>query len=294
MKIGKKFEHLIKNSVATLLSSVLQQKPKIPTPPYNRILFLRYDALGDMILSFPIYRAARAALPEAQIDVLCSRKNVILLEGTNLADTLFVSEKNPLNLLKLILNIRGQKYDLVINLVTRPSFTFGLVVRLGGPNSVRIAGDQEQFSYFYNRVIDLPPKSDIHMMNRKFLVCKDFLDTEISNIDQPWVQYDRVVKNKSRELFITIANNLQITPQKIRLAALNLSAGLERREWPLEKNVPFLQQCIEKYENDIDGWVVFTDPGKPEKANKLIEMVNSRTDTNAVAVGEPPLPYIVK
>jgi ADP-heptose:LPS heptosyltransferase len=290
MKIGKKIEHLIKNSVAALLRAVLEQNPKIPSPPYGRLLFMRYDALGDMILSFPVYRAARETLPQAQIDVLCSRKNVILLRGTNLANTLLVSEKNPLNLLKLILNIRRQKYDLIINLVTRPSFTFGLVARLGGPKSVRIAGDQEQFSYFYNRVIDLPPKSDIHMMKRKFLVCKDFLDPEISHTDQPWVEYDMEVKNQARDLFGHIVNDLELELQKTRFAALNLSAGLERREWPVDKYVQFLGQCVEKYKDDIDGWVVFTDPGKPEKANKLVETVNSLVNTNVEAVREPPLP----
>jgi len=291
VKIGKNIEHLIKNSAASLLRAVLEQKPKIPRPPYNRILFLRYDALGDMILSFPVYRAARAALSEAQIDVLCSRKNVILLEGTNLADTLHVAEKNPLNLLKLILNIRRQKYDLMINLVTRPSFTFGLVARLGGPKSVRIAGDQEQFSYFYNRVIDLPPKSDIHMMKRKFLVCKDFLDPEISHTDQPWVEYDKDVKKQARDLFDFIANEFDLPPQKTRFAALNLSAGLERREWPLENNVQFLRKCIDNYKNDIDGWIVFTDPGKPEKARRLVEKVNNLIRSNEGLVHEPTLLY---
>ena len=212
MKIGKKFEHLIKNSVATLLRAILEQKPRLPKPPYKRILFLRYDALGDMILSFPVYRAARDALPEAEIDVLCSKKNVILLEGSNLADTLFVSEKNPLNLITLIRKIRKKEYDLIINLVTRPSFTFGLVARLGGPNSVRIAGDQEQYSYFYNRVIDLPLKSDIHMMKRKFFVCGDFLNPEISHANQPWVEYDQQVKTQTEHIYNTIITDMKLKP----------------------------------------------------------------------------------
>jgi ADP-heptose:LPS heptosyltransferase len=291
MKIGKRIEHLLKNSIAALLRAVLEQKPKSPHPPYKRILFLRFDALGDMILSFPVYRATRDALPQAEIDVLCSRKNIILLEGSNLADNLLVAEKNPLNILKLIRNIRSRKYDLMINLVTRPSFTFGLVARLGGPKSVRIAGDQEQFSYFYNRKIDLPPKSDIHMMKRKFLVCKDFLNPEISHADQPWVKYDREIKNQARDLFDQIGKDFGMPTQKIRLAAINLSAGLERREWPLEKNVLFLQQCIKKYQNEIDGWVVFTDPEKPDKARDLTEKVNKLMSPDVVAGGEHPLKY---
>jgi ADP-heptose:LPS heptosyltransferase len=274
MNVGKRFEHLLKNSIAALLRAVLEQKPKTPKPPYKRILFLRFDALGDMILSFPVYRAARAALPEAEIDVLCSRKNLILLKDANLANRLLVAGKNPLELIKLILDVRKRKYDLIINLVTRPSFTFGLVARLGGPKAVRIAGDQEQFAYFYNRNIDLPLKSDIHMMKRKFLVCKDFLYPKISHTDSPWVDYSNEVKYNAKNLYNIILTDLNIKHGKGRLAVINLSAGLDRREWPVDKYVDFLKLEIGKTQEKIDGWAIFTDPGKPEKTKNLINKVN--------------------
>jgi ADP-heptose:LPS heptosyltransferase len=289
MKIGKRLEHLLKNSIAALLKAVLEQKPMVPNPPYNRILFLRFDALGDMILSFPVYRAAKAALPEAEIDVLCSRKNLILLQDTNLANRLLVAGKNPLELIKLIFDVRKRKYKLIINLVTRPSFTFGLIARLGGPKSVRIAGDQEQFAYFYNRKIDLPPKSDIHMMKRKFLVCKDFLDPEISHIDTPWVDYSNEIKNQARKLYKNTLTNLNIKHGKGRLAVINLSAGLDRREWPVDKYVDFLKRETGKKQEKIDGWVIFTDPGKPEKTNKLLEQINKSIQKSVGVAHEPPL-----
>ena len=101
MKIGKRFEHLIKNFFAALLQTILEQKPKMPKPPYNRILFMRFDALGDMILSFPVYRAARSALPETELDVLCSSQNIILLEDSGLVDSLLLAGKNPIELFTL-------------------------------------------------------------------------------------------------------------------------------------------------------------------------------------------------
>lgn len=102
MKLGKKIEHILKNSIAALLRALLEQEPKIPKSPYKRILFLRFDALGDMILSFPVYRATRNAIPETEIDVLCSQKNIILLKKTSLANNLLVASKNPLDLFSSI------------------------------------------------------------------------------------------------------------------------------------------------------------------------------------------------
>jgi ADP-heptose:LPS heptosyltransferase len=289
MNIGKKIEVLLKNSIAALLRTALEQKPKSPMPPYKRILFLRFDALGDMILSFPIYRAARSALPDTELDVLCSEKNINLLQDTQLANNLLVAGKNPLGLIKLILFIRTRNYDLIINLVTRPSFTFGLVARLGGPKATRIASEQEKFAYFYNRNLDLPPKSDIHMMKRKFLVCQDIIDTAISHIDTPWVNYNEGIKKQAQHLYNQLVSDLDLPEDKRRLAALNLTAGLERREWPLEKYVKFLMEEIEKYQGNIDGWVVLTDPGKPQKTKSLIEQVNQLIGSNAGTIHESPL-----
>jgi ADP-heptose:LPS heptosyltransferase len=274
MNLSKKLEHLLKNSVGAILRAALEQKPRSPNPPYQKILFLRFDALGDMILSFPVYRAARSALPDAHLDVLCSRKNVILLQEAGLVDDLLIAGKNPLELIKLIFDIRKRNYDLIINLVTRPSFTFGLVARLGGPKSIRIASEQEQFSYFYNRNLNLPPKADIHMMKRKFLVCQDIINTEISHTDTPWISYDENLKEKAGELFGGLISEWNLPAEKRRIAAVNLTAGLERREWPVDKYIDTLKIQIEKYQDWIDGWVVFTDPVKSEKTDIVVSEVN--------------------
>lgn len=289
MNPGKKIEHFIKNLMTKILRRALEQEPRKPQAPYKRILFLRFDALGDMILSFPVYRATRSALPEAKIDVLCSRKNVILLQDANLVNDLLIAGKNPLELIKLILDIRKRKYDLIINLVTRPSFTFGLVARLGGPKSVRIASEQEQFSYFYNRNLNLPPKADIHMMKRKFFVCQDIIDTEISHTDTPWVSYDNTLKERARRLFSGFISEWDLPAEKRRIAAVNLTAGLDRREWPVDKYVDFLKIAIEKYKDKIDGWVVFTDPGNPEKTDRLIREINAFLSQNVRMVHESAL-----
>jgi ADP-heptose:LPS heptosyltransferase len=274
MNPGKKIEHFIKNLMTKILRGALEQEPRKPQAPYKRILFFRFDVLGDMILSLPVYRATRDASPGAKIDVLCSRKNVILLQDTTLVDGLLIADKNPVTWIKLILQMRRSKYDLIINLVTHPSFTFGLIARLGGPEAVRIAGDQEKFSYFYNRNIDLPPKADIHMINRKFLVCQDFISQELSDIKTPWVDYSIEIKRQAKQLFENALHSLDIKLGGKKLAAINLTAGMDRREWPVHNYVDFFKVQNNKYQYEIDGWIVLTDPGKPEKTKYVIDQLN--------------------
>ena len=267
-------EYFFKRLFASVLHTWLKQRPKSAQPPFKKILFLRFDVLGDMILSIPVFKAMRRGFPESEIDVLCSEKNYILLEGTKLADNLYIAVKNPLRIISLIRTFRKKKYDLIINLVTRPSFTFGLLARFAGPNSVRIAADQERFSYLYNHVIELPPKSEVHMLKRKFLLCAEFIGRDISEVKTPWMTYTPEIAQKSKSIYDQILIDLDLSLDYHRLAGLNLSAGLARRQWPLDNYVRFLQYVTSRYNGVIDGWAIFTDPAQPGAAPYVVKEVN--------------------
>ncbi len=279
MSLGKRLEIGFKNTSAALLRSLLYQPPREPAPPYRRILVLRYDVLGDMVLSLPVFREFRRALPDARIDALCSPPNAVLLRGSGYVDHIYLHYKNPLRILKMIRELRGNRYDLIVNLVTRPSFTFGLIARLAGPGAVRLAGDQERFGYFYNRLIELPPKREIHMLQRLFLLNADLLSADISRVQAPWVHYSREIKDEAKNLFERVLGNLPVRSNPARVAAVNLSAGLPRREWPQEKYAQFLREAVEKFPDRIDGWAIFTNPRQPEAAEQLARAVASERVT---------------
>lgn len=274
MKFSKRLEIVLKNSASAIVRSIAEQPPRRPDPPYRRILFIRYGGIGDMILSLPIFRAARAKFPDARIDVLCDPKNAGPLQDTGLADNVALYDKNPQQTARLVSRLRRQKYNYIDNLVVYPSFTFGTLARLIGPAAIRAAGDQERFSYFYNHLIDLPPKREIHMLDRLFLLAADITGAQVSAIDTPWATYGLTTRQEAEKLFSFVVNKLSLNPGTPRIAAVNLSAGLLRREWPLEKNGEFMRIAVEKYRKKINGWVIVTNPQKPEEAQQLADMVN--------------------
>jgi len=275
LAFGKRLETAGKNLIALVLRRLLSQpdrkSPRRPQPPYRRILFIRYGGIGDMILSIPVLKTARARFPDAEMDILCDAKNAGPLLGTGLADRVYCYEKNPFRTVRLLLRLGRRRYDYVCNLVVYPSFTFGLISRLVGPGAVRSAGDQERYAYLYNRVLELPPKREIHMLKRLFLLAADITGPEISGTGKPWFDYGADIKEKAQELYRDAVSRLGAGSEKPRIAALNLSAGLARREWPVEKNVRFLQTVLGRYRERLDGWVVFSDPGRKERASALVE-----------------------
>jgi ADP-heptose:LPS heptosyltransferase len=273
MSSGKQLETGFKNFTSALLKFFLKQPQIEPTPPYSRILFLRYGHLGDMILSLPLFLATRAKYPDAQIDVICDQKNANPLEENPIVDNVYFYEKNIFKIIRLIFKLRKNKYAYICNLIAYPSFTFGILARLIGPKAVRAAGDQEQFNYFYNRLIELPSKMETHMLKRHFLLSSDITGKKISHIKTPWLAINKIIEEKANILFKKISS--QFNSKNPRLVLVNLSAGLARREWQQEKYIEFMQSAVNKYKNNIDGWAIITDPKNPENAIKIVEKLNN-------------------
>ena len=274
MKLGKRLEIGLKRAVSSIFRMLGRTEPISPPETIRRVLFIRYGGIGDMILSLPVFRAARARHPQAMIDVLCDRKNAGPLLGTGLADRVFCYEKNPFKVTRLVLTLRRRRYDYIVNLVAYPSFTFGILAQQIGPRAVRVAGDQGEFAYFYNRLVDLPPKAEIHMLQRLFLLAADITGPKVSGTEVPWVVYPNEVRRVAGQLLAGVVRVLSPRP---RLIAVNISAGLPRREWPLEKYAQFLRAAVGKYQDPLWRWAIISDPAKPGKARALAELLPPST-----------------
>lgn len=103
-----------------------------PATPPRSILLIRTDRLGDAIISTPLIRRLRTQFPAASIDIVLGAKNraiAPLLTDINHAYTL---STNPIEVLSCISTIRSRRYDVVIDLLLKPSATATLATRLSG------------------------------------------------------------------------------------------------------------------------------------------------------------------
>ena len=94
------------------------------THPIKRILVLRPDRLGDVILTLPVVRNLKESFPEASITYLCTGYTAQILESYSLISDLIVYDKeNEHKGLKKILNLAKElkkcDFDLVIHLLPR-------------------------------------------------------------------------------------------------------------------------------------------------------------------------------
>ena len=81
----------------------------------RNILFLRYDRIGDMVITTPVFRELKLAYPEINISVLASKLNRGVLVNNPYVDKIYTNHKNNLlGDLPTLLKLRKMKFDVCI------------------------------------------------------------------------------------------------------------------------------------------------------------------------------------
>jgi ADP-heptose:LPS heptosyltransferase len=83
----------------------------------KKVLILKYDRIGDMIIATPIFRELKSAYPEMSISVLASKANKDVIRYNPYIDKIYTNYKNSIlsDLLTLI-KLRKESFDVCIEL----------------------------------------------------------------------------------------------------------------------------------------------------------------------------------
>jgi len=79
----------------------------------KNVLFLRYDRIGDMIITTPVFRELKQAYPQIKISVLASKTNQEVLINNPYIEKVITNYKNSFFAdLPSLINLRRQNFDL--------------------------------------------------------------------------------------------------------------------------------------------------------------------------------------
>lgn len=149
-------------------AALLGRSAAAPAPDWSarphRVLFLRHDRIGDMILSTGVLRAIAASHPTLAVDVLASPVNAPVLEAEPYVRTVVVADvKRPQTFPTLARRLRRARYDAVIDcMVTAPSLTtLLLMLASGAPQRIGVARRGNDFVY----TLPVEPRADaVHIV----------------------------------------------------------------------------------------------------------------------------------
>ena len=111
------------------------QKPLPPIP--QKILVLRFGAIGDVIHTTNTFRSIKNAYPEVQIDYLTFKTPAQLLQNDIYLNEVLIADKKDLQIFgsnKLINRLKSENYDLAINL--QPSLKSRFLLHKAGIKNV--------------------------------------------------------------------------------------------------------------------------------------------------------------
>jgi ADP-heptose:LPS heptosyltransferase len=115
-----------------------------------RVLALRYDRIGEMILSTGVLRAIAEAYPTIRLDVLASPRNAAVLRNEQYVHEVLTFDADAkLRLPGALVALRRMRYDVVLDCMDAPpSLTTTLLLHASGaPYRYGIAQREDAFAY---------------------------------------------------------------------------------------------------------------------------------------------------
>ncbi len=130
-----------------------------------RILVLRQDRIGDVLISTPIVRALRKRFPNARIDALLSDNNIAARRAYDpYVDNVLHYKKTVVGIVALRSHMRANAYDIVVDMTDNASSTSSMFVTMSNANYA-IGIDKENRGV-YTHVVPRVPRDAMHIVDR--------------------------------------------------------------------------------------------------------------------------------
>lgn len=131
----------------------------------SKILILRHDRIGDILISTPFFKQLRELFPDTQIDVLLSYKNIAGAKAIeHFVNHIRIYKKNFSEILRLMGDIRYEQYDLIIDLFDNESATSSAFIKYS--KTKFSLGLQKANENVYTHVVPLLSKNKFHIVER--------------------------------------------------------------------------------------------------------------------------------
>lgn len=247
-----------------------------------KILLLRQDRLGDLLISTGLIRNLRKLLPNVEIHILLGKRNYFakhIIE--KYVDKVHTYDKTLFNTIKLIFRLKSEKYNFVIDLFDNPSRTSELLIKLiKAPNNMGFekVGAKKSHNEIYNQKVKLLPKDQFHIVDRLKEILIEFNSISKSNTKFKFqrnyaVDFDMRLEYNFKQKYDT---SNYIKTNKINLL-INLFGSNESKFWGIENNVELINLLRENEKYNI---IISTTKDRENYLNELKSKLNLNSELN--------------
>ncbi|MEA2030186.1 MAG: glycosyltransferase family 9 protein [candidate division Zixibacteria bacterium] len=229
----------------------------------KKVLFLRPEKLGDMVISFPVFDGLKKYYPHIKISILGSPRNEAIIRGDPRFDKVYMYRKNIWRDLQQMKAIRREEYDCVVDMICDDSVTALFLSQFAAPGKPRIGVGKNKYRKYYDFNYDHRMGDTGHIIENtlKLLMAFNIDPSTADGYAPPFVS-----KYELRQAEVFIAQVRNGNPDGL-VVGYNLSAGSSTRIWAKEKSVELINRILE--DNRIINVVLFTIPSERGQAERI-------------------------
>jgi len=261
-------------------------------PPTNadfRVLFLRYERIGDMIMATSVIRNIASKLPSGKVDVLATPTTAPVLEGNPyVGQVLTLERKSFRSYGDLMRRLRRERYTVMVDgRINNPLiFTSTPLLMYAGRAPFRIGARGDAEPRIYNVRVPEWNRVDHYMEGSKHLAVpfgvdpaavdwqpEIFLsDEERRRADDRWWEASGLV-GFERDAGWGTGDGVAESRSRPKRLLVNLSASEPKRRWPDGKFIATLQSARTRWPNM--PIIVIGLPAEWESVSKVATAVNA-------------------
>jgi ADP-heptose:LPS heptosyltransferase len=228
-----------------------------------RILIIRPDKLGDMLITLPTIKAIRDAYPHARIDILAGKVNLPLKDQLLLyADNVLLYDKTLRSIVSLIRKLPSHKYEIAIDPLDNPSTTSGYLMQLSG--ATHRIGIFKSNAHVYTHCVVAKDRAKIHIVERSAQVLLGLgINPEHISLAIPYYINEQIRVSSRMAL-----HNAGVELSK-SLIMINIAGALQDRVLEPSAAIPWIQKIKNTLSNH-DVQLMICGERKHEKRLRLI------------------------
>jgi len=231
-------------------------------PDWNKIAIIKLRAIGDVILTTPVFHNLREQFPEAQIDFITEKAAFPLVKNDKYLDQIFIAPKGEDRKLRndwrFLKKIRQQKYEVCIDLFGNPRSA--IITFLSGAK-LRVGFNFRGRKYLYH--VRLPSRAaEIHEVDFNLDVLK-YYNIPVQN-RFPQIFLDSESIKRARVIF----SELQFTDYSI--VVFNPAGSWPSKKWPLKHFSELANKLHSKYNFKF---LILWGPCEFDEAEKLAKSI---------------------
>jgi ADP-heptose:LPS heptosyltransferase len=260
--------------------------PSTPDPDC-RVLFIRYERIGDMIMATSLIRNIAMSLPGCKVDVLATPKTAPVLEGNPYVGKILMLDRGSVgSYAQLMKQLRRERYTVMVDgrINNPPIFTSTPLLMYAGRAEFRVGAGGDSKPRIYNVSVPAWDRVGHYIEGSKQLAVPFGVDpSAVEWQPELFLSPEEVAgaEEKWREAGSLVSRGEGESGGDGKRLLVNLSASEPKRRWPDGKFIATLQSARARFPN-----MPIVVMGLPEEWNSVQQVASA---VGALAAQTPQL-----